>query len=106
MQFKDIPGLFDLKTALRQSVMRSHVAHSQLFYGADAGAQLALAIAYATFINCENRSEIDSCGDCAACHKMNKLIHPDFHLIFPIIKKTTEDEKKSGTVESFLPLFF
>jgi DNA polymerase III subunit delta' len=110
LQFNQIPGLIDIKTALIQSVKRSHVSHSQLFYGEEGGAQLALALAYATFINCENRSETDSCGACAACHKMNRLIHPDFHLIFPTTKTaktkaTTDDDKKANTIDGFLPLW-
>jgi DNA polymerase III subunit delta' len=108
LRFTEIPGLHDIKTALIQSVSRNHVSHSQLFYGAEGGAQLALAIAYASYINCENRSATDSCGTCAACHKMDRLIHPDFHLIFPTIKisKTKEDDdKKSSSIDGFLPLW-
>lgn len=109
MQFKDIPGLHDIKTALLQSVKRSHVAHSQLFYGPEGGAQLAMAVAYATYINCENRSETDACGQCASCHKMDKLIHPDFHQIFPVIsaskEKGADAEKQNNTVEGFMPLW-
>lgn len=109
MQFKEIPGLHDIKTALLQSVKRSHVAHSQLFYGPEGGAQLAMAVAYATYINCENRSETDACGQCASCHKMDKLIHPDFHQIFPVIsaskEKGADAEKQNNSVEGFMPLW-
>lgn len=110
MQFKEIPGLPDIKTALLQSVKRSHVSHSQLFYGPEGGAQLAMALAYATYINCENRSETDSCGQCASCHKMDRIIHPDFHQIFPTtksakVKAGDDDDKKASTVEGFLPLW-
>ena len=110
MQFKEIPGLHEIKTALLQSVKRSHVSHSQLFYGQEGGAQLALALAYATYINCENRQETDSCGVCASCHKMDRIIHPDFHQIFPTTKaakvKVADDEdKKANNIEGFLPLW-
>lgn len=86
------------------------MAHSQLFYGQEGGSQLAMALAYATYINCENRSETDSCGQCASCHKMDRIIHPDFHQIFPTTKSTKvkasgDDEKKNSTVEGFLPLW-
>jgi DNA polymerase III subunit delta' len=110
LQFSQIPGLHDLKTALLQSVKRSHVAHSQLFYGLEGGAQLGMAFAYATYINCENRSEADSCGTCASCHKMDRLIHPDFHQIFPNtskaakVKASADDDKKS-TADNSLPLW-
>jgi DNA polymerase-3 subunit delta' len=82
--FKDIPGLEHIKSTLIRSVQTSHLAHALLFDGANGGGGLALALAFSTYINCENKSEEDACGVCASCAKMNKLIHPDFHSIFPI----------------------
>jgi DNA polymerase-3 subunit delta' len=109
MRFSDIPGLSSIKTALLQSVKRSHVSHSQLFYGPEGGAQLAMALAYATYINCENKTELDSCGTCASCHKMDRIVHPDFHQIFPTTKsakvKGGDDEKKNSSVDGFMPLW-
>lgn len=110
MRFNQIPGLIDLKSALLQSVKRSHVSHSQLFYGPEGGAQLAMAFAYATYVNCENKSETDSCGVCASCHKMDRLVHPDFHQIFPTtkaskIKSSSDDDKKNTSADGFLPLW-
>ncbi|HOO99510.1 MAG TPA: DNA polymerase III subunit delta, partial [Bacteroidales bacterium] len=48
---------------------------------------LALAMAYATYISCENRNDSDSCGTCRSCVKYEKLIHPDLHFVFPVVKK-------------------
>ncbi|MCU0428509.1 MAG: DNA polymerase III subunit delta [Cytophagaceae bacterium] len=84
MQFKDIPGLEDVKKTLVASVRESHIAHAQLFAGPEGSANLALALAYATYIQCENRGEEDSCGECASCSKNKKYIHPDLHFVFPI----------------------
>ena len=99
MLFKDIPGLESIKTTLRRSVQNSHLAHAQLFDGPQGGGALALALAFSTYINCENRNDEDSCGVCASCAKMNKLVHPDMHFIFPIaITKKIEGK----TSEAFL----
>ncbi|MFN3404347.1 MAG: ATP-binding protein [Cytophagaceae bacterium] len=84
MQFSQIPGLVETKKTLMASVQNSHVAHAQLFMGSEGGANLALAVAYATYINCESRVENDSCGTCPSCVKYNKLIHPDLHFVFPV----------------------
>ncbi|MFC0185940.1 hypothetical protein ACFFJX_27310 [Pseudarcicella hirudinis] len=92
MLFKDIQGLDSIKNTLIQSVKNNHVAHAQLFHGNVGSANLALAWAYATYINCEDKQENDSCGKCASCSKMGKLIHPDFHHIFPTA--TTKKLKK------------
>lgn len=84
MQFNEIPGLNDIKQTLISSVNNNHIAHAQLFAGSEGCPNLALAIAYATFLNCKNRLENDSCGTCSSCHKFSKFIHPDLHFVFPV----------------------
>jgi DNA polymerase III subunit delta' len=98
--FKDIPGLENIKSTLRRSVRNSHLAHAQLFDYPTGGGGLAMALAFSTYINCENRAEDDACGICASCAKMAKLVHPDFHFIFPIATSKKIDGKTS---EAFLP---
>jgi len=95
MQFSQIIGLDELKNTLISSVKNQHVAHAQLFLGKEGSANLALALAYATFLNCQNPQENDSCGKCNSCHKFNKLIHPDLHFVFPTAttKKITKREE-------------
>lgn len=100
MLFKDIPGLESVKTTLRRSVQNSHLAHAQLFDSPQGGGGLAMALAFATYINCENRSPEDSCGSCASCSKMSKLVHPDVHFVFPI---ATSKKIEGKTSDSFLP---
>lgn len=102
MLFKDIQGLDSIKNTLIQSVKNNHVAHAQLFHGNVGSANLALAWAYATYINCEDKQENDSCGKCASCSKMGKLIHPDFHHIFPT---ATTKKVKEADSESYMPLW-
>ena len=85
MQFNQILGHAETKQLLINSVLNKHVAHAQLFMGSEGGANLALALAYATFLNCENKQENDSCGTCSSCSKMNKLVHPDMHFIMPVV---------------------
>ncbi|RZK18423.1 MAG: DNA polymerase III subunit delta, partial [Hymenobacter sp.] len=57
MTFADIPNQLALKEVLRQSVQRGHVAHAQIFRGAEGSAALALALAYAQYLNCETRAD-------------------------------------------------
>lgn len=84
MRFSDIPGLSEIKEKLIRTVETGKVAHAQLFSGPEGSANLTMALAYATFLNCTDRLEGDSCGVCPSCQKTDKLIHPDFHLIFPV----------------------
>jgi DNA polymerase-3 subunit delta' len=84
MKFSDISGYESLKTQLIQSVISDQIAHAQLFLGPEGGPNLALALAFSTYINCLNRTPEDSCGECDACRKNAKLVHPDVHFAFPV----------------------
>ena len=92
MLFSDIIGQQEVKKRFIRSVTEQRIPHAQLLRGPEGVGKLALAIAYAQYICCENRSETDSCGVCPSCVKYKKLAHPDLHFVFPIIKppsKTT-----------------
>lgn len=86
MQFKDIYGQEPVKQTLRKSVDEGRVPHAVMLSGAPGTGKLALAIAYAQYLNCENRQGGDACGVCPSCVKFNKLIHPDLHFVFPITR--------------------
>ncbi len=83
MQFKEIIGQSAVKAQLLQSVKENRVSHAQLFLGEEGSGALPLAIAYAQYINCLDKQEEDSCGQCSSCRKYEKLIHPDLHFSYP-----------------------
>lgn len=93
MLFKDIPGLADVKSSLTHAIASDHVAHAQMFLGSNGGANLAMAMAFAQYINCENKTEEDSCGTCPSCSKYQKIAHPDLHFVYPTA--TTKDIKEA-----------
>lgn len=97
MLFADIPGLNETKATLISAVKTHHVAHAQLLMGKEGSAALSLALAFATYINCEDKQENDSCGVCPSCFKFKKLIHPDLHFVFPVstTKTVTKDPMAS-----------
>jgi DNA polymerase III subunit delta' len=94
MRFSEIPGLTETKNLLIQAVQSNHSAHAQLFVGGEGALNLPMALAYATYLHCENRAD-DACGTCAACSKNNKYIHPDTHFVFPLsnVKNDKDDER-------------
>jgi DNA polymerase-3 subunit delta' len=107
MLFKDIIGHKDVINRLIQTVKDNRVSHAQLILGPEGVGKLAIAIAYAQFVNCTNKqyyndNEIaaDSCGVCKSCLKFNKLIHPDVHFVFP--NTTTKKVTKNNLSENFL----
>ena len=100
MQFKDVIGQSAIKQRLIQSVKENHVSHAQLFLGPAGSGKLPLALAYAQYILCPNRTETDSCGVCPTCQKMQKLVHPDLHFVVPT--NTTKSVKSNPESDLFM----
>jgi DNA polymerase III subunit delta' len=102
MNFEKIPGQKEIKSKLLRSVKEERVSHAQLFAGPEGCGSMALALAYARYVSCENRSENDSCGTCKSCVKYEKLIHPDLHFVFPVIKgKKATDPVSDNYIEEW-----
>ncbi len=97
MFFKDIAGHKAIKQKLIGAVQQNRVSHALLFSGPEGNGKLSLAIAFAQYLSCENKSENDSCGTCSSCLKYQKLIHPDLHFVFPVIKKKASEKPISDT---------
>ena len=100
MLFREIIGQQAIKQQLIQSVKEDRIAHAQLFLGPEGCGNLALAIGYAQYINCTNRTDEDACGVCPSCSKYQKLIHPDLHFVFPVA--TTKNITKEPVSDDFL----
>lgn len=100
MLFKEIVGQKDVKEKLIQTVKDNRVSHAQLFLGPEGSGKLALALAYAQYICCNNRLENDSCGVCPSCLKFGKLVHPDLHFVFPVA--TSKTIKKDPVSDDYI----
>lgn len=95
MIFSSVIGQNELKKKLLQSVKDNRISHAQLFLGSEGSGNLALAFAFAQYINCENKNENDSCGECPSCKKAEKLIHPDIHFSYPTVTAKNIEKPKS-----------
>lgn len=87
MKFQEVLGQKSLCAAFPASLKSGHVAHAQLFAGRSGYGSLALALAVAQYLLCSNQSDDDSCGECPACRKVAKGVHPDLHFVYPVVKK-------------------
>lgn len=86
MQFKDIIGHEKIKSLLLKEAKRDRISHAQMFLGESGIGKYPLAVAFAQFLLCENPSSKDSCGNCPSCTKVNHLVHPDVHFVYPVVK--------------------
>ncbi|MCQ2295699.1 MAG: hypothetical protein MJZ67_08620 [Bacteroidales bacterium] len=93
MQFKDIENQYDLANRLTEIIDSGRVSHAQLFLGPTSCGSLAMAVAYAQYLNCSNRQHYapgsalraDSCGECPNCKKYRSLSHADLHFVYPTL---------------------
>lgn len=86
MFFKEVIGHEETKKRLLHLLQSGRISHAQLFAGETGAGSLALALASAQYIFCTGTKGEDACGICPACRKMQKLIHPDLHFVFPVVK--------------------
>lgn len=100
MYFKDIIGQEEVKQKLIDAAQRGVVPHAQLFCETGGAGAFPLALAYARYLNCKDRSESDSCGHCPSCVKYDEYAHPDLHFVYPIVAKK---EKKKEVCDDYLP---
>jgi DNA polymerase-3 subunit delta' len=100
MRFQDIPGLLTTKKQLSQAVLTQHIAHAQLFHGPNGGAQLAMALAFISFVFCTDKQGDDACGQCPSCQKVHRGVHPDLVYLFPTV---TTKKVKEAESDIFLP---
>lgn len=86
MFFHDVVGHKAIKDRLVSLVDTDRIPHAILLTGGVGVGKLPLALAMARYVCCENRVNGDSCGKCRSCVQFNKLIHPDVHFAFPVLK--------------------
>lgn len=95
MHFRDIIGQEEIKGKLINMVREERVSHGLMFTGEEGFGGLALSLAFAQYLLCENKQENESCGECPQCQKAAKLIHPDLHFVFPVTTKKSNTKPVS-----------
>ena len=89
MFFKDIIGQQEVIERLVKDAQAGTVPHALLFCGPEGVGKLQTAIAFSRYLLCRDKgTAAESCGTCPACVKMDKLVHPDLHFVFPVINKS------------------
>ena len=86
MMFKEIIGQEEVKRKLLKLVQDDRTPHALMLFGPEGNGKLALAVAMAQYLSCNDRKEEDSCGVCPSCIKFGKLVHPDLHFVVPVLK--------------------
>jgi DNA polymerase III subunit delta' len=95
MLFSEVIGQEAVKEKLVISFREGRVSHALLFFGPVGSGVLPLARAFAQYITCEQPVLNDSCGQCSACKKNAKMVHPDVHYVYPVATSKKNAKPKS-----------
>ncbi len=78
------------KEFLRSSIATGRISTGYLFHGLRGVGKATLALAFAQALNCEK--DPDGCGECPACRRIARFVHPDVTFVFPTTAKNELDE--------------
>lgn len=91
--FKEYKIQKRVRDHFQNSFENNRLAHAYLFYGPEGTGKDAFALELARTLNCTDEAK-KPCYTCTSCHKINRLNHPDIHLIFPVTKSIAQDKIK------------
>lgn len=87
MRFSEVIGQEDTKRHLLAMAASGKVPHAMLFQGPQGDGKMAMAMAFASALLCQNHAPgEEACGHCQQCAMLEKWEHPDLHFTFPTIK--------------------
>ena len=95
MVFSNIIGQESIRQQLIQAVQQNRLSHAMLLLAPEGAGGLSLALAFSQYLVCENKQEHDACGQCSACIKASRYIHPDIHFSYPVIPRKPGDKPLS-----------
>lgn len=101
MKFSDVIGQEEVKQRLRQMVSEDRVPHAIMLCGPRGSGKMALALAFASYLLCRDRSGGDACGACPQCAMTAKLAHPDLHFSYPVIRPSGTGSEHKMSSEDF-----
>lgn len=104
MNWNDVIGQDDVKRRLIGMVHHNRLPHALLFCGPSGSGEMAMALAFASYLLCENHAQGNQpCGQCASCAMMRRFEHPDLHFAFPVIRPAGTSSEHKMSSEDFAP---
>ena len=82
-----------VKRILQGAIAAHRLPHALLFHGNEGSGKDAMALEVARVLHCE-RGEVDACGVCGSCLRLEGLQHPDVRLVtaLPVGKLEKSDD--------------
>ncbi len=83
---------------LTELIERDRVPHALLFLGTSGTGAVAAALDFVQALHCREDGAV-ACGDCAECHKVTNLNHPDSTLLFPFSRSVKEEDRQTALLQ-------
>ncbi|TWW02496.1 ATP-binding protein [Chitinophaga pinensis] len=96
MLFSNVIGQEDIQQQLIRSTENNRLGHANIILAPEGAGGLPLGLAFAQYLVCENKQPDGACGQCQACVKAGKYIHPDIHFSYPVIPRKPGDKPISS----------
>lgn len=96
MLFSNVIGQEDIQQQLIKAVEQNRISHAMIILAPEGSGGLPLGLAFAQYLACEDKQPNGACGQCPACIKAGKYIHPDIHFSYPVIPRKTGDKPVSS----------
>lgn len=102
-KYSDLLGQEELSQHFAGLQREGRLPHALLLVGEDGGEAMSLGFALSRQVLCDNRTPDGfPCGVCPSCKQMDQLQHPDFNLVFPVVKtgdQTTSEQYLGQFIE-------
>lgn len=98
MNLSDIAGQEEACRLLKREYLRGRTSQAHLFLGPNQVGKTTAATVFARLLNCENvdENQVEPCGQCGTCQRIEGNRHPDFQVIRP---RMYAERKSAGTSE-------
>ena len=102
MKRKEVIGQEEVWQRLITMVREDRLPHAIMLCGPQGCGKMALALAFASYLICQNREGHDeACGECRQCKMLEQWGHPDLLFSYPTIKTPNMGSEHKPVSEDF-----
>ena len=102
MKKNEVIGQEEVWQRLTEMVREERLPHAIMLCGPQGCGKMALALAFASYLLCQNRDgHNEACGECKQCKMLEKWGHPDLLFSYPTIKTPAMGSEHKPVSEDF-----
>lgn len=102
MRRNEIIGQEEVWQRLMTMVKEGRLPHAMMLCGPQGCGKMALALAFASYLICQNHEDRDeACGECTQCRMLERWGHPDLLFSYPTIKTASMGSDHKPISEDF-----